>query len=300
MKNPGFLQTVESIQSCKTLEEISSLDRVVSLADELLSRQRTVSVLIAIGLPSVALAAENTANPHCGICFGDSPLGPIATMAADSNLADGAFAVWSAPRSPPLVDGIATLSSPFGAQDILAAAGHAAALSLSRAGGAVILDSEASLAAIRHNLIVRAMGKELKSDAANLLIHLQPQVCLETGIPVGAEALARWSLDGKPVSPLESIASAEKSGLIGETGKIVMMRAARALRECGVNIPSVSVNVSPFNSSRATSFPLRATSSNKRESPLATSKSRSPKPTPAPPPASCLYGPASCPPLAFA
>lgn len=64
---------------------------------------------------------------------------------------------------------------------------------------------------------------------------------------VGAEALLRWSVDGKPVPPDEFIPLAEESGLIVPMGLWVFETACRQVaqwRAEGWQVPVVSINVS--------------------------------------------------------
>jgi len=76
----------------------------------------------------------------------------------------------------------------------------------------------------------------------------QPQIDLQTGQLIGAEALIRWiSPNGGLVSPAEFIPIAEKSGLIIPIGKWVLdeaCRQAKAWQDAGHSALKVSVNVS--------------------------------------------------------
>lgn len=76
----------------------------------------------------------------------------------------------------------------------------------------------------------------------------QPKVDLETGVVVGAEALARWERpNGKMISPAAFIPVAEEVGLIEEIGRQILEAACLAARRWEVegHDVTVAVNVSP-------------------------------------------------------
>lgn len=81
-------------------------------------------------------------------------------------------------------------------------------------------------------------------------IELQPQVALEDGRIVGAEALARWTrADGTRIPPADFIPMAEANGLIVPMGRQVLQLACQALvrlHNAGHADLSVAVNVSPL------------------------------------------------------
>ncbi|WP_291867392.1 EAL domain-containing protein [Bradyrhizobium sp.] len=84
-----------------------------------------------------------------------------------------------------------------------------------------------------------------------LKLHYQPQIRTSDGAIHGVEALARWHdpVLGE-VSPAKFIALAEECGLIDQIGLWAMREACRQLAEwraAGLDIPSVSVNLSPIN-----------------------------------------------------
>ncbi|MEM6748922.1 MAG: bifunctional diguanylate cyclase/phosphodiesterase [Planctomycetota bacterium] len=83
-----------------------------------------------------------------------------------------------------------------------------------------------------------------------IIPHLQPIVSLETGEPVGFEALARWPRPGRGwVSPGEFIPAAEDSGLVVPLGWSMLRQSCQALRTLRQEVPGgeslyVSVNLS--------------------------------------------------------
>ncbi|MRR50743.1 MAG: EAL domain-containing protein [Rhodocyclaceae bacterium] len=85
-------------------------------------------------------------------------------------------------------------------------------------------------------------------DRQEFLLHYQPQVCLETGAIVGAEALIRWQHpELGMVSPAEFIPLAEDTGLIVVIGEWVIEAACaqmKAWRDSGLADIGVSVNLS--------------------------------------------------------
>lgn len=78
--------------------------------------------------------------------------------------------------------------------------------------------------------------------------HLQPQVDMETGEIIGAEALARWiDKDGSLISPASFIPALEESGFVVTLDKYIWQGVASWLRERidrGLRVVPVSLNVS--------------------------------------------------------
>ena len=66
---------------------------------------------------------------------------------------------------------------------------------------------------IQRRIAIQSALKEVVSAFDGFAVYLQAKVSLTTGKIVGAEALLRWSLDGKPISPAEFIPIAESTGL---------------------------------------------------------------------------------------
>ncbi len=94
-----------------------------------------------------------------------------------------------------------------------------------------------------------ALRNAIASDA--LKLHYQPQIRTSDGAIHGVEALARWRdpVLGE-VSPAKFIPLAEECGLIEQIGLWSMREACRQMaewRQAGLDIPCVSVNLSPIN-----------------------------------------------------
>jgi diguanylate cyclase (GGDEF)-like protein/PAS domain S-box-containing protein len=85
----------------------------------------------------------------------------------------------------------------------------------------------------------------------DLKLHYQPQIRTDGGTLYGVEALARWHdpVLGE-VPPSKFIPLAEECGLIEQIGMWSVREASRQLalwRKAGLDVPSVSVNLSPLN-----------------------------------------------------
>ena len=94
-----------------------------------------------------------------------------------------------------------------------------------------------------------ALRNAIANDA--LTLHYQPQTRTDDGSIYGAEALARWQdPDLGEVPPLKFIRLAEECGLIEQIGMRSIREACRQLaawRQAGLDVPCVSVNLSPIN-----------------------------------------------------
>ena len=81
-------------------------------------------------------------------------------------------------------------------------------------------------------------------------LHYQPKVDAWTGRLIGFEALARWHRPGVGwVGPAEFIAAAERTGLIGELGALLLRQACEQVavwRDAFDKVVPVAVNVSPL------------------------------------------------------
>lgn len=94
-------------------------------------------------------------------------------------------------------------------------------------------------------LLEEALDKAIRSR--QLQVVFQPQYDLTDMQLVGAEALVRWSHQGKQISPDIFIPMAEKSGLIYELGLLVFEKSIQQLLAWeaeGKYLPRVAVNLS--------------------------------------------------------
>lgn len=91
----------------------------------------------------------------------------------------------------------------------------------------------------------RALGQQ----GRGLWVAYQPQVDTRTRRLIGVEALMRWKTeDGRTISPSEFIPIAEKTELITELGSWLLNHVCEdlgVLRAAGIDVPKVSVNLSP-------------------------------------------------------
>lgn len=97
------------------------------------------------------------------------------------------------------------------------------------------------------------LRKAIERD--QLILHYQPQVHSDTGEVIGAEALVRWKHPGLGiVPPFQWIPLAEELGLIEDVGNWVLREACNTwlqLKEEGITLPKVSVNVSALQFNEA-------------------------------------------------
>jgi diguanylate cyclase (GGDEF)-like protein/PAS domain S-box-containing protein len=97
------------------------------------------------------------------------------------------------------------------------------------------------------------LEKELKKaiDNEELEIHYQPQIYMNDGRLYGVEALSRWNHPQLgEILPSKFIPLAEECGLIGDLSRWALRTACKQMsiwRHKGVDIPAVSVNLSPLN-----------------------------------------------------
>lgn len=103
-------------------------------------------------------------------------------------------------------------------------------------------------ASIRNRLSIETRLRKAV-DRNELKVYFQPQVNINTGNIVGAEALVRWRdpIDGF-ISPADFIPIAEESGIIGSIGEWVLQRTCEMgykWQQAGYNLVPIAVNLSP-------------------------------------------------------
>ncbi len=79
-------------------------------------------------------------------------------------------------------------------------------------------------------------------------IYLQPQISFTDRAHAGFEVLARWTHEGKPVSPAEFIPISETNGMILDIGRIILAKSFSwfaTMKQRGTHPGRIAVNISP-------------------------------------------------------
>lgn len=150
-------------------------------------------------------------------------------------------------RGTGLVAGVAAGDLVRSSQELLLLARFACHQSVARGVTLSFLDAEGAARALRDFRLASAMKADLARGGGEFDAHFQPQVVMGSGLPVGIEVLARWSVQGLPLAPARFIPLAEDAGLMAPLGQLMFSYATQALstlRYAGIEIPRVSVNVS--------------------------------------------------------
>jgi diguanylate cyclase (GGDEF)-like protein/PAS domain S-box-containing protein len=99
-------------------------------------------------------------------------------------------------------------------------------------------------------------------ERGEIRLHYQPQVDIDTGSLIGAEALVRWhSAELGHVPPVRFIPLAEDIGFIGQLGAWVLEEACRQVvcwESAGLYVPKIAVNLSGRQFDRGSLAPLVA------------------------------------------
>lgn len=164
-------------------------------------------------------------------------------------------------REPVMVDSFAVnLSASVGIclfrtaeasrDDVLSSAHNAAVRARQKGGGEYcFFDPEMNRVARDRLMLTAALKKAITDDA--LRLEYQPQVNPADGSMSGVEALARWfDPEMGEISPFRFVTAAEESGDINALSAWIVEEACRQItrwRQEGLDIPAVSVNLSPAN-----------------------------------------------------
>lgn len=102
-------------------------------------------------------------------------------------------------------------------------------------------DEEVKKKLVRENELINKMHKALEQQ--DIMLYLQPKVCLRDLKVIGLEALARWDDDGSLIYPNEFIPLFEKNGYITKLDYYMFEQACIYLKEQVERIP-ISINFS--------------------------------------------------------
>ncbi|WP_326533172.1 GGDEF/EAL domain-containing response regulator [Pseudorhodoferax sp.] len=184
-----------------------------------------------------------------GDTFGVWGLAPALDPARLRGLLEQPFALDGVARPVSISMGLAPCdAAPASGQELFKNA--LIALKQAKAGGhghVQVYTAEAGLAARERARLLHGLRQAF--DHGQLVLAYQPQLALDSGRPIGAEALLRWrGEDGRFIPPDEFIPVAERSGLIVPIGSWVLRTALRALAGMQALAPGLrmAVNVSPL------------------------------------------------------
>jgi predicted signal transduction protein with EAL and GGDEF domain len=134
------------------------------------------------------------------------------------------------------------------ADDLLQHADVAMYRAKASGGGYRFYRPEMSIGLAERMVLVRDLKAALQKHRGELSLHYQPQVSLDAGKLIGAEALLRWhSPEHGPLSPAVFIPIAEERGLMVELGAWVLEEACQQLntwQAAGLTLPGrLAVNI---------------------------------------------------------
>ena len=134
------------------------------------------------------------------------------------------------------------------ADDLLQHADVAMYRAKASGGGYRFYRPDMSIGLAERMVLVRDLKAALQKHRGELSLHYQPQVSLDAGKLIGAEALLRWhSPEHGPLSPAVFIPIAEERGLMVELGAWVLEEACQQLntwQAAGLTLPGrLAVNI---------------------------------------------------------
>ncbi|APW40656.1 hypothetical protein RD110_12395 [Rhodoferax koreense] len=146
--------------------------------------------------------------------------------------------------------GMALCPDDAGDAEALLRAANAAMHVAKRTPGTSMALAEARFALGSSDLLAQEQALRTAIVQRQFSLHYQPKVEAWSGRLIGFEALARWQRPGfGPVGPGEFIATAERTGLIGELGEMLLRLAfeqVKVWRDAFDRVVPVAVNVSPL------------------------------------------------------
>lgn len=151
-------------------------------------------------------------------------------------------------RYPDIRVGVALSDLLTSHADLWLAARLALETAMGRRDNLVMLDGDEASRSVFEYRMAAAMRRELHEGGGAFEAYYQPQVKLDSLLPVGAEALARWTWNGQAIPPAAFVPVAERFGLVGAMGETMLRQTAVAigrLRCDGIDVPKIAVNVSP-------------------------------------------------------
>ncbi len=242
----------EAMENWPANDEIvrTEFGRLMHLAGELLKGRLPVAMVAILGHADSGLGRglRERLQPSAE-CVGWAGDGPLLTILMRRSL--------TAELAPLMRElflghdnlhvGVAASNQLADADDLWLATRLALKAAVAKGESLVVLDENAAAHVVAEYRMATAMRRDLQDGGRGFAAHFQPQVRLDTGQPVGVEALARWSWSQHPLPPSTFIPVAEKFGLMGRLGELMLGLSAcalKALRSQGIVLPRMAVNVS--------------------------------------------------------
>lgn len=229
----------------------TEFNRLMRQAGQIMERRLPVAMATVLGQVDAALCREIKEQiRRSAECISWAGEGPLLTVIMRRGLVAEMMPLMRDifVRYPDLFVGVAFSDLLDDANDLWLAARLALQSAMASRENLVVLESDESCRSVAEYRMAAAMRVDLHDGGKGFEAYYQPQVRLDSGMPVGAEALARWTWNGRPVPPATFIPVAEKYGLVGRVGEMMLGFAARtvnSLRREDIVLPKMAVNVSP-------------------------------------------------------
>ena len=235
------------------LEEIVHADfpKLMQHADALMERRLPIAMAVVLGRVDASLCREVREQiRHSAECIYWAGDGPLVTVILRRGLVFDLEPTIRQVflRCPDLSVGVAYSPGLDDANDLWLAARLALQRAMAAHEHLAILDDEAAARSVAEYRMSSLLRREIQAGGEGFSAHFQPQVQIANGRPVAAEVLARWSVNGCAIPPTAFIPVAEKFGLIGSLGEMMLGHGAcalKTLRQTGIALTGLAVNVSP-------------------------------------------------------